>query len=100
MAFILLKMMTKCIRKSMDTACSNYFPNKVIQEVGNPKEILQPLKLRVFRVCKGGHEVKLSQQIKISRDTRGGKPRGNSSAAETSRVQGMQGGSPSEKVFI
>ena len=84
----------------MDTACSNYFPNKVIQEVGNPKEILQPLKLRVIRVCKGGHRVELSRQVKISRDTRGGKPRGNSSTAETSRVQGMQGGSPSEKVFI
>ena len=84
----------------MDTACSKLLSQQVIQEVGNPKEILQPLKLRVFRVCKGGHRVKLSRQIKISRDTRGGKPRGNSSAAETSRVQGMQGGSPSEKVFI
>jgi hypothetical protein len=30
----------------------------------------------------------------------GGKPEGNSSAAETSCVQGMQGGSPSEKVFL
>ena len=28
-------------------------------------------------------------------NTGGGKPKGNSSAAETSRVQGMQGGSPS-----
>ena len=33
-------------------------------------------------------------------NTGGGKPKGNSSAAKTSRVQGMQGGSPSEKVFI
>jgi hypothetical protein len=28
------------------------------QEVGNPEEILQLLKLRVFRVCKGGHRVR------------------------------------------
>ena len=38
--------------------------------------------------------------MEISTDTGGGKPRGNSSAAETSRVQGMQGGSPSENLSI
>ena len=62
----------KCIHKSMDTACYTY--NFDEQEIAE-----------------------LSQNLKSSPE--GGKPRGNSSAAETSRVQGMQGGSPSEKAF-
>ena len=63
----------KCIHKSMDTACYTYNFDK--QEIAE-----------------------LSQNLKSSPE--GGKPRGNSSAAETSRVQGMQGGSPSEKASI
>ena len=62
----------KCIHQSIDSACYTYNFNE--QEIDE-----------------------LSQNLKGS--TKGGKPRGNSSAAETSRVQGMQGGSPSEKAF-
>ena len=62
----------KCIHKSMETACYTY--NFGEQEIAE-----------------------LSQNLKGS--TKGGKPRGNSPAAETSRVQGMRGGSPSEKAL-
>ena len=62
----------KCIHQSMDRAYYIYTYNFNEQEIGE-----------------------FSQNLKSS--TNGGKPRGNSPAAETSRVQGMRGGSPSER---